>query len=207
MIRGKLFLVVSDQDEREFLLEKETVTLGRASDNDIVLPSPKVSRHHARLIFLPRSCHRRRWQHPGHLRRRRKDNRQPPSPPRRHYCHSRSPPALRVCTRCRGGRATGSQCGCACPSARPRRRRLSPAEAKPAAVAAPSVAPLSAPAPQVAPQAKRAVAPPEPLFRRIVVVEIAQLPPPTYCARPGHSLLHWHAADPVQPVQPGAKNQ
>src|SRR5512142_3418097 len=56
MIRGKLLLVVSTgstTDEREFVLEKQTITLGRAPDNDIVLPSPMVSRHHARLVFLP----------------------------------------------------------------------------------------------------------------------------------------------------------
>ncbi len=53
MIPGKLVVVVSGKDEREFILETETVTLGRAVDNDIVLPNPEISRHHARLIFRP----------------------------------------------------------------------------------------------------------------------------------------------------------
>jgi len=35
------------------MLEKETVTLGRAADNDIVLANPAVSRHHARLTATP----------------------------------------------------------------------------------------------------------------------------------------------------------
>ncbi len=53
MILAKLVLVVSGKDEREFILEKETTTIGRAEDNDIVLPNPEISRHHARLIFRP----------------------------------------------------------------------------------------------------------------------------------------------------------
>lgn len=53
MIRGKLVLVVSGKDEREFILEKQIVTLGRALDNDVVLTSPAISRHHARLVFQP----------------------------------------------------------------------------------------------------------------------------------------------------------
>jgi pSer/pThr/pTyr-binding forkhead associated (FHA) protein len=48
MVYGKL-LVVSAGEEREFMLEKEAVTIGRAADNDIVLANPAVSRHHARL--------------------------------------------------------------------------------------------------------------------------------------------------------------
>lgn len=53
MVYGKLFMLLSPHDEREFVLEKQMVTLGRASDNDIVLPSPMISRHHARLQFSP----------------------------------------------------------------------------------------------------------------------------------------------------------
>ncbi len=53
MIRGKLVQVVSGEDEREFILEKQTVTLGRGLDNDVVLPNPEISRHHARLVFQP----------------------------------------------------------------------------------------------------------------------------------------------------------
>jgi pSer/pThr/pTyr-binding forkhead associated (FHA) protein len=52
MVYGKL-LVVSAGEEREFMLEKETVTIGRAADNDIVLANPAVSRHHARLTATP----------------------------------------------------------------------------------------------------------------------------------------------------------
>lgn len=51
MVYGKLLLVISSGDEREFLLEKDAVIVGRASDCDIVLPSPKVSRRHARITF------------------------------------------------------------------------------------------------------------------------------------------------------------
>ena len=50
---AKLLLVISAGDEREFDVEKEVVTLGRDLDNDIVLPSPTVSRHHARLTLSP----------------------------------------------------------------------------------------------------------------------------------------------------------
>ena len=53
MLHGKLFFVLSAKDEREFVLEKQTITLGRAADNDIFLPSPMVSRYHARLTFTP----------------------------------------------------------------------------------------------------------------------------------------------------------
>ncbi|MGD0005372.1 MAG: adenylate/guanylate cyclase domain-containing protein [Anaerolineaceae bacterium] len=53
MILGKLVLVVSGKDEREIFLEKQTITLGRASDNDVVFPNPEISRHHARIIFQP----------------------------------------------------------------------------------------------------------------------------------------------------------
>ena len=53
MIYAKLLLVVSAGDEREFDVEKEVVTLGRDLDNDIVVPSPTVSRHHARLTLVP----------------------------------------------------------------------------------------------------------------------------------------------------------
>jgi len=53
MILGKLVQVVSGKDEGELILEKETITIGRSSDNDIVLPNPEISRHHARIIFKP----------------------------------------------------------------------------------------------------------------------------------------------------------
>ncbi len=53
MILGKLVLVVSGKDGREIPLEKQTVTLGRAVDNDVVFPNPEISRHHARIVFQP----------------------------------------------------------------------------------------------------------------------------------------------------------
>ena len=53
MALGKLVLIVSGKDDREFILEKQTVTIGRDPDNDIVLPNPEISRHHARLVFQP----------------------------------------------------------------------------------------------------------------------------------------------------------
>jgi class 3 adenylate cyclase len=53
MIRGKLVLIVSGKDWDEFILEKQMVTIGRSADNDVVLPSPAISGHHARLIFQP----------------------------------------------------------------------------------------------------------------------------------------------------------
>jgi pSer/pThr/pTyr-binding forkhead associated (FHA) protein len=53
MILGKLVLVVSGKDEREIILEKQTITLGRALDNDVVFPNPEISRHHARIVFQP----------------------------------------------------------------------------------------------------------------------------------------------------------
>jgi pSer/pThr/pTyr-binding forkhead associated (FHA) protein len=53
MIYGKLLLAVSSGEEREFILEKESITLGREKDNNIVLIGPTVSRHHARIAFTP----------------------------------------------------------------------------------------------------------------------------------------------------------
>lgn len=52
MILGRL-LVVAGADEQEFVLDKETVTIGRAPDNDVVLSHPMISRHHARITFRP----------------------------------------------------------------------------------------------------------------------------------------------------------
>lgn len=41
--------VVSPEESREFRLEKDSLTLGRSPDNDIVVPAEAVSRHHASL--------------------------------------------------------------------------------------------------------------------------------------------------------------
>ncbi len=53
---GKLILTLPDGQEQEFELGKETVTLGRAMTNDIVLPDVRVSRQHARLDCGPEGC-------------------------------------------------------------------------------------------------------------------------------------------------------
>jgi class 3 adenylate cyclase len=53
MILGKLVLVISGEDDREFILDKPTITVGRALDNDVVLPSDLISPYHALLIFQP----------------------------------------------------------------------------------------------------------------------------------------------------------
>ncbi|MDR3576063.1 MAG: adenylate/guanylate cyclase domain-containing protein [Anaerolineaceae bacterium] len=53
MVLGKLVLIVSGKDNREFILEKPTVTIGRSPENDVVLTKPEVSRHHARLVLQP----------------------------------------------------------------------------------------------------------------------------------------------------------
>lgn len=41
------------QPNQQFLLTRDTVTLGRDITNDIVINDPEVSRHHARLIRTP----------------------------------------------------------------------------------------------------------------------------------------------------------
>jgi pSer/pThr/pTyr-binding forkhead associated (FHA) protein len=46
---SKLMMMLPNREEVEFLLEKTSVTLGRATINEIVLPDTKVSRHHARI--------------------------------------------------------------------------------------------------------------------------------------------------------------
>jgi hypothetical protein len=48
-----LWLVVGlgDGATREFVVRRHGTTLGRAPDNDIVLPRPDVSRHHARFDY------------------------------------------------------------------------------------------------------------------------------------------------------------
>jgi pSer/pThr/pTyr-binding forkhead associated (FHA) protein len=46
---GKLILTLLNKEEKEFLLAKASVTLGRATINEIVLLDSRVSRHHARI--------------------------------------------------------------------------------------------------------------------------------------------------------------
>jgi pSer/pThr/pTyr-binding forkhead associated (FHA) protein len=46
---SKLMMMLPDREEVEFLLEKTSITLGRATINEIVLHDTKVSRHHARI--------------------------------------------------------------------------------------------------------------------------------------------------------------
>src|SRR5512139_3635147 len=41
------------QPNQQFLLTRDTVTLGRDITNDIVINDPEVSRHHSRLIRTP----------------------------------------------------------------------------------------------------------------------------------------------------------
>ena len=53
MVLGKLVLIESGKDNREFILEKQTVTIGRSPENDVVLTKPEISRHHARLVLQP----------------------------------------------------------------------------------------------------------------------------------------------------------
>jgi len=53
---GKLFLALKGGQEKEYILGKELVTLGRALTNDIVLFDLKVSRRHARLICGEGRC-------------------------------------------------------------------------------------------------------------------------------------------------------
>ncbi len=53
---GKLVLARGGEDSQEFALEKSPVTLGRATNEDIVLRDAKVSRTHARIQCDERGC-------------------------------------------------------------------------------------------------------------------------------------------------------
>lgn len=53
---GKLFLTLPGGQQQEFDLSKQSVTLGRAMTNDIVLADSRVSRGHARLDCGPEGC-------------------------------------------------------------------------------------------------------------------------------------------------------
>src|SRR3990172_1939093 len=41
------------QPNQQFLLTRETVTIGRDITNDIVINDPEISRHHSRLVRTP----------------------------------------------------------------------------------------------------------------------------------------------------------
>jgi FHA domain-containing protein len=47
----RLVVDLGEGATREFILRRRSTTVGRASDNDIVLPRPDVSRHHARFDY------------------------------------------------------------------------------------------------------------------------------------------------------------
>lgn len=44
-------ILVSDRSDNEYILSGDSISLGRAPDNDIVLESSGVSRHHARIAW------------------------------------------------------------------------------------------------------------------------------------------------------------
>ncbi len=48
----RLIVDAGDGGPREFILRRRATTIGRAADNDIVVPQPDVSRHHARFEFV-----------------------------------------------------------------------------------------------------------------------------------------------------------
>jgi len=53
---GKLLLAFGQGPEKEYNLAKRSVSLGRATINDVVILDPKVSRQHARLLCSPAGC-------------------------------------------------------------------------------------------------------------------------------------------------------
>ncbi len=52
----KLVLTLPDGEEQHFILSKDTITIGRATTNDVSMPDPKVSRFHARIECDDRGC-------------------------------------------------------------------------------------------------------------------------------------------------------
>jgi len=54
--RARLVLREADGGEREIVLTKPEVTIGRSNDCDVVLPAPTVSRVHARLVQQAAGC-------------------------------------------------------------------------------------------------------------------------------------------------------
>ena len=53
---GTLFLEGPEGQTQEFLLSKPSVTIGRATTNDVVISDPKVSRFHARVDCVGGEC-------------------------------------------------------------------------------------------------------------------------------------------------------
>ena len=52
-IPPNLLVTIAGQDTRQYTLTKDRISLGRAEDNDIVVASPIMSRHHATLEKTP----------------------------------------------------------------------------------------------------------------------------------------------------------
>ncbi|MDR1529154.1 MAG: FHA domain-containing protein [Burkholderiales bacterium] len=50
---AKLLLFLQDGSSKEILFDKDRITIGRRSDNDVPLPYPAVSGRHAVISFLP----------------------------------------------------------------------------------------------------------------------------------------------------------
>jgi pSer/pThr/pTyr-binding forkhead associated (FHA) protein len=53
---GRLILSLPDDGRQEYSLAKSSITLGRSTTNDIVLPDSKASRNHAALECGPQGC-------------------------------------------------------------------------------------------------------------------------------------------------------
>src|SRR5262249_56335151 len=47
---GRLVVVSSNFAGREFLLDKQTMVIGRTDDNDVVINHRSISRHHAKIV-------------------------------------------------------------------------------------------------------------------------------------------------------------
>ncbi len=52
-IPPNLLVTIAGQETRQYTLTKDRISLGRAEDNDIVVASPIMSRHHATLEKTP----------------------------------------------------------------------------------------------------------------------------------------------------------
>ncbi len=51
-----LHIYLKEGNEFQFSLTEEKISIGRSSDNDIPLPDPFCSRHHA-FVYLDRQCY------------------------------------------------------------------------------------------------------------------------------------------------------
>jgi ABC transport system ATP-binding/permease protein len=51
---SKLVVTIAGQPSTTFILDRDRMSIGRSDDNDIVIPSPLVSRHHAEIERLAR---------------------------------------------------------------------------------------------------------------------------------------------------------